>query len=99
MPKHPKPIESDGLRGAAAEAWRDNARIRRVLGVDRPQPIDRRTPPYARQAKPGDPIEILWGNEPPLPISDSNALYLAQQLTLFVLGNMQAKARANAERT
>lgn len=59
-----------------------------------PKSIDIRTPPYARQAKPGDPIELLWGGEPPLQISDSNALYLAQQLTLFVLGNMQAKARA-----
>jgi len=56
--------------------------------------LDRRTPPYARQAKPGDPIELVWGHEKPLPISDSAALLLAQQLTLFVLGNMQAKARA-----
>jgi len=56
--------------------------------------IDARTPPYARQAKPGDPIELLWGNEKPLQISDSAALLLAHQLTQFVLGNMQAKARA-----
>ena len=57
--------------------------------------IDRRTPPYARQAKPGDPIELLWGHEKPLVISDSSALFLASQLVQMVMGNMQAKARAN----
>lgn len=55
---------------------------------------DTRTPPYARQTMPGQPIELLWGKEPPLHISDSQALFLAHQLTLFVLGNMQAVARA-----
>jgi hypothetical protein len=59
--------------------------------------IDTRTPPYVRQTFPGQPIELLWGNEPPLQISDSSALLLAHLLTQFVLGNIQQKARANAE--
>jgi hypothetical protein len=56
-------------------------------------PIDTRTPPYVRQTFPGQPIELLWGNEPPLQISDSSALLLAHLLTQFVLGNIQAQAR------
>jgi hypothetical protein len=57
--------------------------------------IDTRTPPYATQAHPGAPIYLRYGNDEPLLVNDSYALHLAQQLTLFVLGNMQAKARAN----
>jgi hypothetical protein len=55
---------------------------------------DTRTPPYASQTFPGQPIELRWGNEPPLQLSDSQALFLAYQLLQFVMGNDQAKVRA-----
>jgi hypothetical protein len=55
---------------------------------------DTRPIPYAIQDYPGQPIYLRFGKEEPLLISDSAALFLAHQLTQFVLGNMQAKARA-----
>jgi hypothetical protein len=59
-----------------------------------PKPIDTRPIPYPIQAHPGAPIYLRTGNDEPLLISDASALFLAQQLTLFVLGNMQAACRA-----
>jgi hypothetical protein len=60
--------------------------------------VDRRTPPTVTQAHPGAPIYLRQGSDEPLLISDSAALLLASRLITFVLGNMQALVRANADR-
>jgi hypothetical protein len=54
--------------------------------------------PYVRQTLPGTPIELVQGDQPPLTLSDSQALFLAYQLLQCLMGNDQAKARANADR-
>jgi hypothetical protein len=64
--------------------------------------IDTRPIPYPTQAHPGAPIYLRTGSDEPLLISDAQAMFLVQQLTLFVLGNMQSACRpkpkvANAE--
>jgi hypothetical protein len=60
--------------------------------------VDRRTPPTVTQDFPGAPIYLRQGSDEPLLISDSAALLLASRLITFVLGNMQALVRANADR-
>jgi hypothetical protein len=52
--------------------------------------------PYVRQQFPGQPIELVLGSDV-LVLSNSQALFLAYQLLQFVLGNDQAKVRANAD--
>ena len=54
-----------------------------------------RTPPTVTQTFPGAPIMLRLGSHEPLQLSDSQALFLAYQLLQFVMGNDQAKARAN----
>jgi hypothetical protein len=50
--------------------------------------------PYVIQETPGAPIKLRLGGAEPLPLSDSQALFLVYQLTQALLGRDQAQARA-----
>lgn len=75
-------------RHGPATGWRSRSRSEESM-------TDRRTIPAVIQTYPGQPIYLRQGSDEPQPISDSQALFLAHQLIQAVLGNDQAKVRAN----